>query len=110
VVHCLTVHLLLLPLKQRTGGWLNEGVSPCLIRSVEDVCGDEFKGGGAVVCFCSEPRGTCEIQSHTRSKANLQQNCLCPCVPKKGANQVRLEPSLLLRCLPPDKTIDKLML
>jgi len=82
----------------------------CLIREIDDVCGGEIKGGGTVVRFCSKPRDMCEIASHAKSKAILKRGCLYPYVPKKGINQVRLEPSLPLSLVPPDGTLDMLLL
>jgi hypothetical protein len=94
-----------------TGGVrVNDGVRLCLIRSVDDVCGGEIKGGGTVVRFCSKVPGLCEVASHARSKANLMPGCLYPFVPKKGENQVRLEPSLRVKLVPADMTLDGLLL
>jgi hypothetical protein len=82
----------------------------CLIREIESVCGGEIKGGGSVVRFCSKPRDMCDIASHAKSKTNIKRSCLYPYVPKKGTNQVRLEPSLSLSLVPQDETLDMLLL
>jgi hypothetical protein len=63
-----------------------------------------------VVRFCSKPGGSCNIASHkNKSKVRLQGQCLHPCVPKKGFNQVRLEPSLPVAPVPPAETLDGLL-
>jgi hypothetical protein len=82
----------------------------CLVRNVEDVCGGEIKGGGLVIRFCSKPRDMCDVASHTKGKATLKPGCLYPYVPKKGTNQVRLEPCLPLTLVPPDETLGMLLL
>jgi hypothetical protein len=92
------------------GGRGNEGVRLLLVRETDDVCGGEIKGGGTVIRFCSEPRDTCDTASHAKGKALLKRGCLHPCVPKKGNNQVRLEPSLPLSVVPRDETLDMLPL
>jgi hypothetical protein len=109
VVHCMKACHLSLRLKQR-GVRANDGVRLCLMRCVDDACGGETKGGGTMVRFCSKARGTCVIASHAKSKANPKGGCFYPCVPKKGENQVRLEPSLPASLLPPDMSIDHLLL
>ena len=87
----------------------NDGVRVCLIRSVDDVCGGEIKGGGSVVRFCSKPRDQCGIASHAKSKVNLKAGTLYPYVPKKGVNQVRLAPSMHISLLPPNEAIEDLL-
>jgi hypothetical protein len=87
-----------------------EGVRLCLIRSIDEICGGEIKGGGTVVRFCSKPKDMCDVASHAKSKANIQKGCLYPYVPKKGENQVRLQPSLLVSLVPPDISVDMLLL
>jgi hypothetical protein len=109
VVRCMKVRLLSLRLKQQ-GVRANDGVRLCLLHDVDEVRGGETKGGGTVVRFCSKPRDVCEIASHTKTKANLQQGCLHPCVPKKGVNQVRLEALLSLSLVSPDTSVDMLLL
>jgi hypothetical protein len=92
------------------GGRGNEGVRLLLVRLVEDVCGGEIKGGGSVVRFCSKPRESCQVVSHLKSKAFLRADCLYPYVPRKGENQVRLEPSLPLSLVSPDEPLEMLLL
>ena len=60
--------------------------------------------------FCRKPRNTCEVVSHSKSKALLRRGCLYPYVPKKGTNQVRLEPSLPLSLVPTQDTLNMLLL
>ena len=67
-VHCLTVCLCSLHLKW-WGEWNGFVIDMCCWR----VCGEEIKGSGAVVRFCSKPQDTCGIVSHAKSKASLQQ-------------------------------------
>jgi hypothetical protein len=83
------------------GEWGNEGVRLLLVRNVGDVCGGEIKGGGSVVWLCSKPPDTCDVASHGKHKALIRPDCLYPIVPKKGNNQVRLEPALPLSLLFP---------
>jgi hypothetical protein len=52
----------------------------------------------------------CDVASHAKSKAVLKRGSLYPHVPKKGLNQVQLEPSLSLSLMPADKTVDRLLL
>ena len=92
------------------GGRGNERVCLLLVRHVEDVCGGEIKGDGSVVRFCSKPPDLCTIASHAKSKAALRPGCLYPFVPRKGENQVRLEPSLPLSLVPSDVPLDMLIL
>ena len=81
-----------------------------LVRNVEDVCGGEIKGGGSVIRFCSKSRDSCETASHVKSKAFLRPDSLYPYVPRKGENQVRLEPSLPLSLVPHDEILERLLL
>ena len=81
----------------------------CLIRSIDDVCGREIKGGGSVVRFCSKPQDMCEIVSHAKSKVNLNAGTFYPYVPKNGVKQVRLVPSMHVSLLPPNEVIKELL-
>jgi hypothetical protein len=92
------------------GGRGKDGVRFCMILEVDSVCGGEIKGDGTVVRFCSKPKDMCEIASHKKSKANIKPSSLYPYVPKKGTNQVRLEPSLALSLVPPAETLEGLLL
>jgi hypothetical protein len=59
-----------LVVSEATGGWVKDRVRLCLISHVDEVCGGETKGGGAVVRFCSKPWDACEVASHAKSKAS----------------------------------------
>ena len=50
------------------------------------------------------------MASHAKNKVILKRGCLYPYVPKKGTNQVRLEPSLPLSFVPAEETLEMLLL
>jgi hypothetical protein len=93
------------------GGEVNKFVCCWLVHSVEDVCGGEIKGGETVIRSCSKPRDMCSnVASQAKCKAIIMPSCLYPRVPKKGSNQVGLEPALPLSPLPLDEMLDMLLL
>ncbi len=73
------------------------------VRDVEKVCGGAIgKQSSRVERFCAASPGLCDVQSHKRSKVDLNPDTLHVRVSKKGADQATLAHSLSVYLLTAD--------